>query len=227
MPQDKAQRYNRGKSEYSLLDLKCLEPCVKVLMFGAKKYSRDNWKKGLPQNQILDSLLRHLGALLSGEQLDLESGISHIGHIQANALFLGNKNNSIGVVKKKDHSMEESIENDRLYLDRDSELWEQPVSFKDYDISVALGTIHTPLNGVCAPNDYVRFRPEIGQYFYDGGARLCKMLDRGRYQPSGWIGGDALSYVDCAHEFRCKRLATQEEANTFIDCNIEGESNDD
>ncbi len=92
-----ALRYNKGKPQYSLLDLECLEGCVRVLEFGAKKYSRDNWKKGLPTTQIIDSLLRHLGAVLRGELIDPESGLSHIGHIQCNALFLGNKNNTMDV----------------------------------------------------------------------------------------------------------------------------------
>jgi hypothetical protein len=89
-----ALRYNEGKPQYSYVDLTCLEPCARVLEFGAKKYSRDNWRKGMPTEQLLDSLMRHISALQRGELVDPESGISHIGHIQANAMFLGNKNNS-------------------------------------------------------------------------------------------------------------------------------------
>jgi len=85
----KADRYNSGKPKYSLLDLKSLEPCVRVLEFGAKKYARDNWKKGLHFTEILDSMMRHIAALQSGEWNDPESGLPHIGHIQCNALFLG------------------------------------------------------------------------------------------------------------------------------------------
>lgn len=92
-----ADRYNSGKPKYSLLDLQSLEPCVRVLEFGAKKYARDNWKKGLNLTEILDSLMRHVGALQSGEWLDPESGLPHIGHIQCNALFLGGKNNNIDI----------------------------------------------------------------------------------------------------------------------------------
>ncbi len=87
---EQARRFNEGKPQYSLLDLQCLEPGVRVLEFGAKKYARDNWKKGMDVTKILDSLLRHIAALRSGELTDPESGLSHIGHIQCNALFLGN-----------------------------------------------------------------------------------------------------------------------------------------
>ncbi len=86
----KADRYNSGKAKYSMLDLTCLEPAVRVLEFGAKKYARDNWKKGLPISEVLDSMLRHIGAIQRGEFIDPESGLPHIGHIQCNALFLGN-----------------------------------------------------------------------------------------------------------------------------------------
>ena len=85
-----AARFNQGKPKYSMLDLTCLKPGVRVLEFGADKYERDNWKKGMPVSQILDSLLRHVSALQRGEFVDQESGLPHIGHIQCNALFLGN-----------------------------------------------------------------------------------------------------------------------------------------
>ena len=93
----KADRFNTGKPVYSLISLKELEPMAKVLEFGAKKYDRDNWKKGLKFSEILDSMLRHIAAIQSGEEIDPESGLSHIGHIQCNALFLGGKNNEIDI----------------------------------------------------------------------------------------------------------------------------------
>lgn len=100
-----ALRYNKGKPQYSLIALDCLEECARVLEFGAKKYARDNWRKGMPQNEIIDSLLRHLSALQRGEEIDPESGLPHIGHIQCNAMFLGNKNN---VVESSDTFTNES-----------------------------------------------------------------------------------------------------------------------
>lgn len=114
----KADRNNKGKPKYSLIALDCLEPCARVLEFGAKKYSRDNWKKGMPITEIIDSLLRHLGALQRGELIDPESGEGHIGHIQCNALFLSNKANTMDIEMKLDS--EDSI----------------PVSFEEYDAFV-------------------------------------------------------------------------------------------
>lgn len=91
----KGSRFNINKPKYSILSLKELEPGVRVLEFGAEKYSRDNWKKGLKFSEILDSMMRHIAALQSGEWTDPESGLPHIGHIQCNALFLGGEKNEI------------------------------------------------------------------------------------------------------------------------------------
>lgn len=85
---EKANRHNTGKIQWSLVDFKSLENMVKVLEFGAKKYSADNWKKGLYTKEIIESLLRHVFCLMSGEYDDKESGLSHTGHILANAMFL-------------------------------------------------------------------------------------------------------------------------------------------
>lgn len=76
-----------------MIDLSCMTDCARVLEFGTQKYGRDNWKKGMDVSIILDSLLRHVSALQSGVLIDEESSLSHIGHIQCNALFLGNVNN--------------------------------------------------------------------------------------------------------------------------------------
>ena len=61
---------------------------VRVLEFGAEKYASHNWKKGLPTTEVCESMLRHTYAYLEGEDIDKESGLSHIGHIQCNAMFL-------------------------------------------------------------------------------------------------------------------------------------------
>jgi hypothetical protein len=86
-------RYNEGKPQWGLVDFKSLEPLVRVMEYGKQKYTteqgsgRDNWKKGLDLTQILESMSRHLFALMSGEIVDPESQQEHIGHIMANAMF--------------------------------------------------------------------------------------------------------------------------------------------
>lgn len=81
-------RYNDGKLKWSLVDFDALEDMVKVLEFGAQKYSANNWKKGLNTDEIAESMMRHLFAYLQGEDIDPESGLPHTGHIMCNAMFL-------------------------------------------------------------------------------------------------------------------------------------------
>jgi len=88
MSKKQAERYNQGKPQWHLVDFPSLEPMVRVLEYGAKKYAPDNWKKGLPVKEICDSLLRHTFAFLDGQDNDEESGLPHIGHMQCNLLFL-------------------------------------------------------------------------------------------------------------------------------------------
>lgn len=94
---DLAERKNSNKPKMSLIDLKCFEDLARVLEFGSKKYSVDNWKKGLVMTEVLDSMLRHIAELRAGEYYDKESGLSHIGHIQANAMFLACGNNIVDI----------------------------------------------------------------------------------------------------------------------------------
>lgn len=88
MKDELATRDNKGKPQWSLVDFKSLEPMVKVLEFGADRYGKFNWQKGLPYTETAESLLRHVFAFLDGEDKDKDSGIEHIGHIMCNAMFL-------------------------------------------------------------------------------------------------------------------------------------------
>lgn len=100
----KSDRFNKGKIQWSLVHFKSIEELPKVLEFGAKKYSRDNWKKGLDLNEILDSMQRHLSSLIDGQEFDEESKLHHIGHIMCNCMFYSyhkNKNEQEKASKTK------------------------------------------------------------------------------------------------------------------------------
>lgn len=83
----KAARFNDGKPKWGLVHYESMEPMIRVLEFGALKYAPKNWQKLMDTTEILESMQRHLAALMDGELVDKESGLSHMGHIQANAMF--------------------------------------------------------------------------------------------------------------------------------------------
>jgi hypothetical protein len=87
MQQEKALRYNEGKDEWKLVHFLSLVPMVRVLMYGAKKYAPDNWKKQMSKEIILNSLMRHATSLMDGETHDRETNLHHIGHIMCNCMF--------------------------------------------------------------------------------------------------------------------------------------------
>lgn len=83
-----ADRFNKSKPKWSLVDYDSLIPLVDVLQFGAYKYGTNNWKKGLSYTETTESLLRHVYAFLNNQDIDEESKLHHIGHILCNAMFL-------------------------------------------------------------------------------------------------------------------------------------------
>lgn len=85
-----ATKYDRqdGKAPLSMIPRSALELEARVLEFGAKKYSKNNWKKGMEWTRLVDSALRHLTAWNEGEELDPESGLSHLAHAKCCLSFL-------------------------------------------------------------------------------------------------------------------------------------------
>ena len=77
----------KGKLLWTLLPFKQLEYVVQVMMFGAKKYSKDNWKHCNPED-YKEACMRHLTTFFNGEWLDQESNLPHLAHLICNALFL-------------------------------------------------------------------------------------------------------------------------------------------
>lgn len=85
-----AVRADGGKMDWSLMPWEAVEEINKVLEFGSKKYSSQNWRNGsgFSWTRVLSSLLRHTFAWARGEDLDKESGLSHLAHMGCNVIFL-------------------------------------------------------------------------------------------------------------------------------------------
>ncbi len=87
----KAQKFDEGKRDWSLLPYDSIEEIVKVLEFGAKKYARDNWKvgEGFKYSRTFNAIMRHMTAVMfRREDNDPETGLSHWAHVGCNVLFI-------------------------------------------------------------------------------------------------------------------------------------------
>ena len=83
------RKFDEGKLDYTLVPFEALDEVVKVLMFGAQKYDRDNWRYVDNASQrYAAAAFRHLTAHVKGEQLDPETGVSHLAHAGCCILFM-------------------------------------------------------------------------------------------------------------------------------------------
>jgi hypothetical protein len=78
--EEKFMKYDAGKNMLSLIDPDFIILLGEILTFGAKKYAPNNWQKCEDTSRYKDALLRHIYAYLSGEKVDPESGLNHLGH---------------------------------------------------------------------------------------------------------------------------------------------------
>ncbi len=76
----KALHYSSDKSGVDQIPVDVLMEWGQVYTFGASKYGRDNWKLGTDYHEFYASALRHLFAFWGGEDIDPESGLSHLVH---------------------------------------------------------------------------------------------------------------------------------------------------
>lgn len=77
------------KAPLSFLPFGALVPVAQVMVNGAKKYGRANWRQYSVQRTIyLEAALRHIAADLEGETIDPESGLPHAAHAVAGLLIM-------------------------------------------------------------------------------------------------------------------------------------------
>ena len=81
-------KFDSEKPRMDLLPPKAISEVAKVLGFGAEKYGPENWRllENL-QDRYTAGALRHIFAHMDGEELDPESGMSHLAHALCCLLF--------------------------------------------------------------------------------------------------------------------------------------------
>jgi Domain of unknown function (DUF5664) len=80
---ESALKFDEGKPDLSQVTRELIEGLARVRMFGEKKYTRDNWKKGFKLSRSLSAALRHIFKFLDNEDYDEESGLLHLFHVVA------------------------------------------------------------------------------------------------------------------------------------------------
>jgi len=84
---DTGSKFDAGKPRMSLIDPLFLTALAEVLTFGANKYAAHNWRKGIEVSRLMDAAMRHINSFNDGQDLDPESGKSHLGHAGCCLMF--------------------------------------------------------------------------------------------------------------------------------------------
>ena len=88
---DQSAKADKGKLELSLVNPELVKAVAGVRMYGTEKYGdSENWRKVEPKRYV-DALYRHLLAYIEGNEVDEESGLSHLAHMACNISFLLDK----------------------------------------------------------------------------------------------------------------------------------------
>lgn len=79
---------DQEKARMDLLPPDALYEVAEVLTFGAKKYAARNWEKGIAYGRVIGAALRHIFAIMRGEDRDPETGLLHAAHAICCLMFL-------------------------------------------------------------------------------------------------------------------------------------------
>lgn len=74
------KKFDTGKVKMGLLPPHALKGIAEVFTSGAVKYGDYNYMNGTQWSRYYDALQRHLNAWYSGQELDEETGKSHLYH---------------------------------------------------------------------------------------------------------------------------------------------------
>lgn len=81
-------KHDSAKPRMDLVPFEVVEEVAKVLGFGALKYGDWQWFSGFAYGRLYGAAMRHLTAFQQGQDLDEESGLSHVAHAICNLMFL-------------------------------------------------------------------------------------------------------------------------------------------
>jgi len=84
----KAVKFDESKPGLDLLPTQAKKAIAEVFDYGAKKYARHNWRNGFNYSRLIRAAQGHIDDFNDGEDLDPESGKSHLAHAGCCILML-------------------------------------------------------------------------------------------------------------------------------------------
>lgn len=107
-----------------------MEKIALVHKLGATKYGAYNWREsGVSATTYVNAIMRHLNAWRDGEDLDPESGISHLAHIacSCNIMLDADFCGTLGDDRHKvpDKRIKSTSEDDRDLWKAEAERWRE------------------------------------------------------------------------------------------------------
>ena len=84
----KGIKHDKGKNMLQLIPDEMIEGIGEILTFGATKYEKHNWRKGLPYDKVYGAMKRHLSKWHKGIVNDEETGKPHLWHAGCCLCFL-------------------------------------------------------------------------------------------------------------------------------------------
>jgi len=106
-------KYDNGKAPIHLIPPEVLFSVANVLSFGAEKYGPNDWRNDIdnvPMSRNYSSLQRHVLAFWSGEDIDPESGLSHLDHAMCQLIFMIIQHKQGNAAKNDDRFRPEPLE---------------------------------------------------------------------------------------------------------------------
>lgn len=87
-PKKELKKLDQDKVMLQLVPVSLVKGVGTILTFGAQKYAPRAWEKGFAWSRAFGALLRHLFDWWNGEDLDKETGKSHLWHAGCELAFL-------------------------------------------------------------------------------------------------------------------------------------------
>lgn len=81
-------KFDGEKVRMDLLPPEAIRTVAKIFTFGANKYGDHNWREGINHSRLYAAVQRHLNSYWSGEDLDPESGETHLAHAVCGLLMM-------------------------------------------------------------------------------------------------------------------------------------------